>query len=799
MGKNVTDNNNFLKEKLMTEFKGFTEKSNMALTRALEIAMAMGHTYVGSEHIVYGLLAEKNGAAHNILSRQGITEKDILSKMELIIGRGVATRLTVRDFTPRSKRILETALEKARADSRNLTGTEYILWGVLSDESCYGTMFLKELGVNTDKLYRENKANDVRHYDGGKSDKRTEKLTSLKKFGRDLTKLAEDGVLDPVFCRDKEISDAIQVLLRRRKNNPCFIGDSGVGKTAVAEGVALRIAEGNVPDMLRNYRIYSLDIPSMIAGAKYRGDFEERLKNVIAEVSGAGEIILFIDEIHGLVGAGAAEGAIDAANILKPALSRGEIQVMGATTTEEYRRYIEKDGALERRFQPITIEEPSPEAAVSVLMGIRPRYENFHKVKISDEAIKSAVNLSVRYLEGRRLPDKAIDLMDQACAAVRIKTAGKPTGYDCINKRLRQLSEEKEAAIMSQDFERAAKLRIEERKLEERAELLRDENEDMPEVTEENIREIVAIQSRLPVVRLSDDIKKALELKNQLSMKIIGQDEAVSAVSSAIKRSRSGIGQENRPLGSFLFAGPTGVGKTQLSKALAEALFGSEESMLRFDMSEYMEKNSVSGLIGAPPGYVGYEDGGRLIESIKKKPYSVILFDEIEKAHPDVLNILLQALDDGRITSADGRRVSLKNCVIIMTTNVGADDRRADAMGFGEGSIKENRALEGFFRPEFLNRIDEIITFKPLTEESVEKICSNMLDELRERVKNAGYKLMITPEAEKLIAKKGYSSRYGARNLRRNIIKLVENPISEEILLSGEKKTIVFDEDMLKP
>lgn len=786
----------------MTEFRGFTEKSNLALSRAIEKAMSLGHTYIGSEHILYGLTAEKNGTAGGILKRHGINEKDISGKMELIIGKGVATRLTVQDFTPRSKRILETALERARSDSRNLTGTEYILWAVIKDESCYGSLFLKELGADTEKILKECRNSGVKPFEPPRVYKDEGKLSALKKYGKDVTRLAEEGKIDPVFCRDREIETAVQVLLRRRKNNPCFIGESGVGKTAVAEGVALRIAEGRVPDSLKNSRIFSLDIPSLIAGAKYRGDFEERLKSVVTEVSDSGNIILFIDEIHGLVGAGAAEGAIDAANILKPPLSRGDIQVIGATTTEEYRRYIEKDAALERRFQPITIEEPDEEAAIAILSGLKEKYEKYHSVKITNDAVKSAVRLSKRYIEGRRLPDKAIDLIDEACASARIREQDKIPELSEVNRRLREISSEKERAVLKQDFEKAAVLRAEEKGLETKAEILKEaeNNHRINTVTDEDIAVIAGIHSKLPLSRISEDEKKAvLNLSEELKKYVIGQDKAVEAISSAIKRSRAGIGRKNRPLGTFLFAGPTGVGKTELSKALSKTLFGENTAPIRFDMSEYMEKNSVSALIGAPAGYVGYEDGGRLIEAVKKKPYSVVLFDEIEKAHPDVLNLLLQILDEGVVTSADGRRASLKNSVIIMTTNIGAGEK-STALGFGEGNGKNSpkeRAVEKAFRPELLNRIDEIIVFNPLSEEDIRKICRNMVSELCERVRGAGYELEITEEAVALIAKRGYDVRYGARNLSRDIVRLIENPISEEILRGCPKK-IVFGEERLR-
>ncbi len=784
----------------MIEFKGFTEKSNIALRKAIELAMSMGHTYIGSEHILYGLAAEKSGAAYLLLSGYKVDSESIKGKIELIIGRGVTTKLTAQDLTPRSKRILETALEKARADNRALAGTEYILAAVLSDESCYGCLFLKEKGINTEQLYRECRG-DIKKFNPPRLDK--EKLNALRKYGRDLTEMAAEGKLDPVYCREKEIDEAVSVLLRRRKNNPCFVGDSGVGKTAVAEGVAMRIATGQVPESLKNCRVYTLDIPSLIAGAKYRGDFEERLKSVVSEVTAVGNVVLFIDEIHTLVGAGAAEGAIDAANILKPPLSRGDIQVMGATTTDEYRRYIEKDSALERRFQPIAVEEPDENGAMEILKGLRCRYEDYHKVKITDEALKAAVRLSVRYIEGRRLPDKAIDLIDQACAMVKIRAYESTPDLADTSKRLRELRQEKENAVLLQDFERAMKLRAEEKGLEVRLEVLKGDEETGGVVTEEEVAEVTCLQSKIPLSHIKGDEEDLiLGLEKQLKKRIIGQDEAVKVVCSALKRSRAGICRKNRPLGAFLFAGPTGVGKTELSKALAESVFGDKNGLIRFDMSEYMEKHSVSALIGAPAGYVGYEDGGRLIEAVRKKPYSVLLFDEIEKAHPDILNLLLQVLDEGHITSADGRRVNMQNTIIIMTTNAGAEAIKSRALGFGEEGRavqKQEKELERVFRPEFLNRVDEIVYFSHLSKENILTICRNMVEELRERVTERGYELEISPEAVESLAQQGYSEKYGARNLYRCIVRLVENPLSEEILIGGTEKRIVFDEERIKP
>ncbi|MBR4112302.1 MAG: ATP-dependent Clp protease ATP-binding subunit [Ruminiclostridium sp.] len=777
----------------MTEFRGFTEKSNTALNKALELAMTLGHTFVGSEHILYGLCAGKDGAAALVLSRHGVHESEIAAGIENSMGRGVATKLTVRDFSPKAKQILEKAIELSHRDGKNQAGTEYLLSAIVSSGDCCGFMLLREAGVDTDRLERDIKGKSRSE---NVTEKRSEKLCALKKYAVDLTKQAKDGKLDPVFCREKETTEAIKVLLRRRKNNPCFIGESGVGKTAVAEGIALMIASGDIPDALGNKRIFTLDIPAMIAGAKYRGDFEDRLKSVISEVADSGNIILFIDEIHGLVGAGAAEGAIDAANILKPALSRGDIQVIGATTTDEYRRYIARDSALERRFQPVTIDEPDESTTIEILKGIREKYEDFHGVKINDDAIYSAVKLSNLYLEDRKQPDKAIDLIDEACAAVKINQADNKPDTE-IRKRLKELSQEKETAVLLQDFDLAAKIREEERRLEAEVSSLSKE-EMLFIIDEKSINEAVQRHSKIPVTSTDTENKAALTLENRLKDRIIGQDEAITAISAAIKRSTSGISRKNRPLGTFLFAGPTGVGKTELSKNLSELMFGESNSLIRFDMSEFMEKHSVSALIGAPAGYAGYEDGGRLVEAVRKNPHSIILFDEIEKAHPDVLNLLLQVLDDGQVTAADGRKANLKSCIIIMTTNAGSQQTESSGIGFGAAQEgQKERALNGIFRPEFLNRIDEIVYFHSLTKENIMEICRNMLDELVARVKEAGYTLKITPEAQELLAVKGYSRRYGARNLRRSITRFVENPVSEEIL-KGAGEVIIFDKERLE-
>lgn len=776
----------------MTEFRGFTEKSNTALNKALETAMLLGHTFVGSEHILYGLSACKDSAASLILSRHGINDNEIAAGIEGSMGKGIAAKLTIRDFSPKARLIMEKAIEASRREGKNAAGTEYLLSAIISTGDCSGCIFLKEKGIDTERFLNELKGAG-RHT--VTSEKRVEKLCFLKKYAIDLTKQAKEGKLDPVFCRENEISEAIRILLRRRKNNPCFIGESGVGKTAVAEGIAIKIAEGDVPEALCRKKIFTLDIPAMIAGAKYRGDFEDRLKNVITEVSESENIILFIDEIHGLVGAGAAEGAIDAANILKPALSRGEIQIIGATTTDEYRRYISKDAALERRFQPVTIDETDEKTTIEILKGIRSKYESYHGVKITDMAVSSAVKLSNLYLEDRKQPDKAIDLIDEACAMVKT-TACTDTDSLYVKKRLKELSEEKETAVLLQDFDLAAKIRAEEKKLEQVSEL--SENRAELSVNEKDISHIVSSHIKIPLLKEKAENKNLITLEENLKNRIIGQDKAVTAVSSAIKRSRSGINPKNRPLGTFLFAGPTGVGKTELSKALTEYMFGDSNALIRFDMSEFMEKHSVSALIGAPAGYAGYEDGGRLVEAVRKKPYSVVLFDEIEKAHPDVLNLLLQILDDGIVTASDGRKAVLKNCIIIMTTNAGSQQGKSAGIGFGASANEQNeKELSAVFRPEFLNRVDEIVYFNSLTKDDISKICSNMLNDLKKRVKEAGYILEITPEAQEIITCKGYSGKYGARNLRRTIIRLIENPVSEEIL-GGADEVIVFDKERVE-
>lgn len=778
----------------MVQFSGFTEKANNALNSSIGIASSLGHTYVGSEHILCGLLCDENGVAGHILSVQGINREGVMNKLQQSVGSGIPTRLGLSDFTPRSRRILENALNKARKENFELVGTEHILYAILSDEDCYGSLFLKEMGADISGSIRNCTAGQAFH-SRGLTKKNAVTDPMMLKFGRDLTSLAEEGGIDPVYCREGEIQRMIQALLRRRKNNPCLVGESGVGKTAVVEGLALKIANDEVPDVLAKKRIFMLDITSMIAGAKYRGDFEERVKAVLDKAAEQKDIILYIDEIHNIVGAGSAEGAIDAANILKPLLARGEIQLIGTTTFEEYRRYIEKDSALERRFQPIKIEEPDEKAAKEILLGIKDKYEAHHRITITDEAINKAVSLSARYIHDRRLPDKAIDLIDEAAARQRLKAYSALPIFQDLEKDLRNCRKNKDNAIKEQNFEKAAALRDKEKsliiELNNAKNKNSEDNDSNTRVDEEAIYEVVSLWSGIPVGRLSlDTAKSLLGLEKSLKSKIIGQDKAVETVARAIKRGRTGLKEANRPIGSFIFLGPTGVGKTEFCKILARELFGSERSLIRLDMSELMEKHSVSKLIGAPPGYVGYEQGGKFIEQVRQKPCSVILLDEIEKAHPDVFDLLLQILEEGVLTSSEGRTVSFSDTVLIMTGNIGAKkitDKRVN-MGFNnvskEISNKEKiiEELKTVFRPEFLNRIDETVIFEPLDNEAVLKICRLMLDDLCKRAEKINIELSYTEEAAKVLSEKGYDKISGARPLRRLIVSQVEDKLSEMIL-----------------
>lgn len=786
----------------------FTRKAQNALNHALIAARSFGHSYVGSEHLLVGLASDSESVSARILAAKGATRAKIIDTITTAIGTGTPTDVTAADLTPRTKQIIEMSAYTSTRLGHSYIGTEHLLLSLLEETDCVALRVLEALGVSAIDL----KNSLLSYLDGVKPTAPVDKAArtqaradgalrdcpTLASYGRNLTALAKEGKLDPIIGRDAETERVIQILARRQKNNPCLIGEPGVGKTAVVEGLAKRIADGNIPEMLRNKTIVTVDIPSMIAGAKYRGEFEERLKNVMAEVAKRPDIILFIDEIHTLVGAGAAEGALDAANILKPALSRGEMQLIGATTIAEYRKNIEKDAALERRFQSVMVGEPSPEDAVRILRGLRDRYEAHHKLKISDDAIEAAVSLSARYINDRYLPDKAIDLMDEAASRLRISRYTSPPDVKALEARVDTLCREKEEAIKAQDFEAAARLRDEEQAL--RDELRREttawqENrrDAALTVTREDIADIVTAWTGIPVRQMeSEESKKLLHLDKILKEHIIGQPEAVDAVAKAIRRGRMGLKDPKRPLGSFLFLGPTGVGKTELCRALALVMFGDRNAMIRVDMSEYMEKHSVSRLIGSPPGYVGYDEGGQLTEKIRRKPYSVVLFDEVEKAHPDVLNILLQILDDGMLTDVQGRRVDFKNTVIILTSNIGASaiTEKAKSLGFTAAATDEKAAMEAnvmqalksAFRPEFLNRLDEIIVFNRLTDADIRKIASLLLAELGERICGIGVEIEFDPSLVAYVAEKGFDPIYGARPLRRAITSLVEDSFSEAML-----------------
>ncbi len=786
----------------------FTRKAQNALNHALIAARSFGHSYVGSEHLLVGLASDSESVSARILAAKGATRAKIIDTITTAIGTGTPTDVTAADLTPRTKQIIEMSAYTSTRLGHSYIGTEHLLLSLLEETDCVALRVLEALGVSATDL----KNSLLSYLDGVKPTAPVDKAArtqaradgalrdcpTLASYGRNLTALAKEGKLDPIIGRDAETERVIQILARRQKNNPCLIGEPGVGKTAVVEGLAKRIADGNIPEMLRNKTIVTVDIPSMIAGAKYRGEFEERLKNVMAEVAKRPDIILFIDEIHTLVGAGAAEGALDAANILKPALSRGEMQLIGATTIAEYRKNIEKDAALERRFQSVMVGEPSPEDAVRILRGLRDRYEAHHKLKISDDAIEAAVSLSARYINDRYLPDKAIDLVDEAASRLRISRYTSPPDVKALEARVDTLCREKEEAIKAQDFEAAARLRDEEQAL--RDELRREttawqENrrDAALTVTREDIADIVTAWTGIPVRQMeSEESKKLLHLDKILKEHIIGQPEAVDAVAKAIRRGRMGLKDPKRPLGSFLFLGPTGVGKTELCRALALVMFGDRNAIIRVDMSEYMEKHSVSRLIGSPPGYVGYDEGGQLTEKIRRKPYSVVLFDEVEKAHPDVLNILLQILDDGMLTDAQGRRVDFKNTVIILTSNIGASaiTEKAKSLGFTAAATDEKAAMEAnvmqalksAFRPEFLNRLDEIIVFNRLTDADIRKIASLLLAELGERICGIGVEIEFDPSLVAYVAEKGFDPIYGARPLRRAITSLVEDSFSEAML-----------------
>ena len=791
----------------MYQFKGFTEKANKALNLAIESAEEMRHNYVGTEHILYGLVKEGSGVAATALNECGVTEDALREKLESINGTMSLVELTPDDFTPRTKRVLRAAVIISSKTGYTYVGTEHLLLAILSESDSYAVAFLEELGVSVERLAQAVSKGMQGGADDGFGGFENESApngsqkggSALDKFGRDLTQAAKNGEIDPVIGREKEIQRVIQILSRRTKNNPVLIGEPGVGKTAVAEGLALEIAKGNVPEILKDKRVVSLDLTGMVAGAKYRGDFEERIKAAIDEVKKSKNTILFIDELHTIVGAGAAEGSADAANILKPSLARGDFQVIGATTLNEYRKYIEKDAALERRFQPVKVGEPTPEQAVQILKGLRDSYEAHHKVKITDEAINAAVTLSSRYIADRYLPDKAIDLIDEGASKVRLASLTSPDNVKELEDEIADYEKEKASAINEQDFERAARLRDEQKELQTKLDDAKKKWQEQQkgnsgEVTAEDIAKIVSEWTGIPVVQLTkEESERLLNMENVLHERVIGQSEAVTAIAKAIRRGRVGLKDPKRPVGSFIFLGPTGVGKTELCKALAEAMFGDENAMLRLDMSEYMEKHTVSKLIGSPPGYVGFEEGGQLTEKVRRKPYSVVLFDEIEKAHPDVFNMLLQILEDGRLTDSQGRTVDFKNTVIIMTSNVGARliTEKQSSLGFNSENenVEESEKTElvtgelrKVFRPEFLNRVDDIIVFNKLNKDEIKQIAVKMLKTLENRLDKMNIKISFTDNAVSEIADKGFDENYGARPLRRAIQNEIEDPLSEQML-----------------
>ncbi len=798
----------------MYRFTGFTQKANEALNNAITSAENLGHTYVGSEHILLGLLKESGGMAYAALSAKKISYGEVEAIIRNAVGTGSPTVLSPNDFTPRAKNIIDTAIVQGRGMGHSYIGTEHILMGIIREGTGAATEIFASMGIQSQELLRDLTnalgSNPTSSNHSANDNKEKSDTPTLTQFGRDLTVLATQGRIDPVIGRQKEIERVIQILSRRTKNNPCLIGEPGVGKTAIAEGLALKIATGEVPELLRNKRIITLDLTGMVAGTKYRGDFEERIRNTIEEVKKAGDVILFIDEVHTLIGAGTAEGAVDAANILKPSLARGELQVIGATTLEEYRKHIEKDSALERRFQPVTVGEPSEEEAIEILRGLRDKYEAHHKVRITDNAITSAVRMSSRYIGDRYLPDKAIDLIDEAASRVRLKAFTTPPDLKELEDKVKSLSEEMQSAINSQDFEHAAALRDEKNEVakeleNERRAWKEKSSHSVGEVGEQEIADIVSQWTGIPVVQLTqEESQRLLRMEDELHERIVGQDEAVTAVARAIRRGRAGLKDPKRPTGSFIFLGPTGVGKTELCKTLAASIFGDENAMIRLDMSEYMEKHTVSRLVGSPPGYLGYDEGGQLTEKVRRRPYSVVLFDEIEKAHPDVFNMLLQILEDGILTDSQGRKVDFKNCIIIMTSNVGAkkiSQSGQGTLGFApeksetadERKIREAvmGELKNVFRPEFLNRIDDIIVFHQLTQKDINEIARRMLSGLSKRVEDLGFELTFSDETVEEIGKSGFDPVYGARPLRRAIQQQIEDKLSEEMLegklLTGKK------------
>jgi ATP-dependent Clp protease ATP-binding subunit ClpC len=803
-------------------FERFTERARQVVVLAQEEARTLKHNYIGTEHILLGLLREEEGLAARVLESLDITVERVRAQVVRIVGSGEEVTSGQIPFTPRAKKVLELALREALSLGHNYIGTEHILLGLVRENEGVAARILLDFDADSDKI--RNEVIRMLSGPGGRRQgqgagaaqgegKKSSKL--LDQFGRNLTKLAAEGKLDPVIGREIEIERIMQILSRRQKNNPVLLGEPGVGKTAVVEGLAARITKGEVPELLKNKQIYTLDLAALVAGSKYRGEFEERLKKVMKEITQRGDIILFIDELHNLVGAGAAEGAIDAASILKPALARGELQTIGATTLDEYRKYLERDAALERRFQQIKVDQPSTEETVKILEGLRERYEQHHRVTITDDALAAAAELADRYISDRFLPDKAIDLIDEAASRIRIKSMTAPPVYRDLEEEIETTRREKEAAIEAQEFEKAANLRDKERQLSTRKRELEDEwaegeNGERPQVGEEEIADIVSMWTGIPVFKLTEaETKKLIRMEDELHKRVIGQDVAITAVSKAIRRSRAGIKDPKRPSGSFIFLGPSGVGKTELGRTLAEFLFGDEDAMVRIDMSEYMEKHAVSRLVGSPPGYIGYDEGGQLTEAVRRKPYSVLLLDEIEKAHPDVFNILLQILEDGRLTDAQGRTVDFRNSIVIMTSNIGASEIAkntsigftvADETGMSYDDMK-NRImsdLKKVFRPEFLNRIDEVIVFHKLTKDEIKEIIDLMINRVRSQVAEHALQLELSEESKDLLIEKGWDPAMGARPLRRAIQRYIEDPLADQVLKHGEMSsgsTVMVDRD----
>ncbi|HET9031043.1 MAG TPA: ATP-dependent Clp protease ATP-binding subunit [Candidatus Aquilonibacter sp.] len=809
----------------MSMWEPFTERARRSIVLAQEEAQRLGNNYIGTEHILLGIISEGESLAAKVLESLGVNLAKVRQEVEAIVGRGGQTVQQEMVFTPRAKRVIELAFEEARQLNHNYIGTEHLLLGLIREGEGVAARVLTNLGVDPAKV-RVQTTSLLGAEGQPPAPKGKSKTPTLDAYGRDLTQLARDNKLDPVIGRSSEIERVIQILARRTKNNPALIGEPGVGKTAIAEGLAQRVIKGDIPEPLRDKRVITLDLAGLVAGTKYRGEFEERMKRVMDEIRGAaGEIILFIDELHTLVGAGAAEGAIDASNIIKPALARGELQCIGATTLNEFRKHIEKDSALERRFQPVMVGEPSVEETVEILMGLRDRYEAHHKVQITDEALAAAAKLSDRYITDRFLPDKAVDLIDEASSRVRLQATLPPPAIREIDAQLRKVIAEKESVVKNQEFEKAAsvrdreeKLRLEKSKLEEEWQQKKAQNADKTlKVTDDDVAEIVSSWTKIPVSRLAQaETEKLLNMGNQLHERVVGQEEAINVITRAIRRSRAGLKNPNRPIGSFLFLGPTGVGKTEVARSVAEFMFDDEESMIRIDMSEYMEKYSVSRLVGAPPGYVGYEEGGQLTEAVRRRPYAVVLLDEIEKAHPDVFNLLLQVLDDGRLTDSQGRQVDFKNTVIIMTSNVGAtgmqtttdigfrpskSDQEDEAKNYERMKGKVLEEIKHTFRPEFLNRIDEVVVFHQLTREQIEQIVSLELEKVLREVKAQEMHLKVTEAAKALLAKKGWDPQFGARPLRRAIQRNVEDELAEEMLKGtfGAGDHILADVDESDP